>query len=225
MSGVKVVSTLGVLSLLFGASSCARIQSRQRETDLLATGLIGWQQIGGQEGAWHFEDGVLSAEGENAGWLATHRQYANFRLSAQFRVAPGGNSGIYLRAPLAGDPAYAGLEIQILDEDAPRAGHLEPSQYTGSLYGIQAPADRVSKGAGVWQTMVIVAEGPRLQVSLNGKKVLDTDLTYYSHLADTHPGLVRTSGYIGLQSGGSRIEFRNITILELPEGSKDLGGQ
>jgi len=217
MYGVKIVSMLLLLGLSLGSGSCARMQARAHDTDLLATGLAGWQQIGGQEGAWHFENGVLYVEGENGGWLATHRQYDDFILSAEFRVPPGGNSGIFLRAPLEGDPAYAGMEIQILDDYAVQQGRLEPDQYTGSIYGVQAPSDRVSKKAGQWQRIVVVARGPRIQVNLNGKKIVDTDLTYYAHKAATHPGLVRKAGYIGLQSHGSRIEFRNLRIRELPE--------
>jgi len=216
MYGVKIVVMLSLGSLVLCVSSCTTMQTRAPDTDLLATGLVGWQQIGGQEQAWHFENGVLYVEGQNGGWLATHRQYDNFALSVEFRVPPGGNSGVFIRSPLEGDPAYTGMEIQILDDYAGPAGHLEPYQYTGSIYGIQGPSDRVSKQAGQWQKMVIIAQGSHIQVSLNGKKIVDTDLTYYSHQADTHPGLTRKSGYIGLQSQGSRVEFRNLMIRELP---------
>jgi hypothetical protein len=216
MYGVKVISAFLLLSLLFGTGSCARRQTRARDVDLLSTGLVGWQQMGGTQGAWRFEDGVLYAEGANAGWLATNRQYNDFALSLEFRVSPGANSGVFLRAPLAGDPAYTGLEIQIVDDYAERRSPLESWQYTGSIYGVQAPSDRVSRKAGEWQTMMIIARGPRIQVGLNGTKIVDTDLTYYSHLATTHPGLARTGGYIGLQSRGSRVEFRNIKVRELP---------
>ena len=217
MYGVKVVSALLLLSLVFCAGSCAGMRARARDADLLATGLVGWQQIGGQERAWNFENGVLSVEGERGGWLATHRQYDDFALQVEFRVPPGGNSGIFIRAPLEGDPAYTGLEIQILDDYAEQGSRLEPFQYTGSIYGIQAPSERVSKKAGEWQRMVIIARGVHIQVGLNGRKIVDTDLSYYVHLADTHPGLLRKGGYIGLQSHGSRVEFRNIKLRELPE--------
>jgi len=215
MYGVKVVSMLLLLSLMLWASSCTRMQARTDDTDLLSTGLVGWQQIGGQERAWRFEDGVLYTKGENGGWLATHRQYDDFVLSVEFRVSPGGNSGIFIRAPLEGDPAYTGMEIQILDDGAEQWSHLEPYQYTGSIYGVQAPSDRVSGKARQWQRMVVVARGPHIQVGLNGEKIVDTDLTYHSHKADTHPGLMRKRGYIGLQSHSSRIEFRNLKIREL----------
>jgi len=222
MYGVKVVWELLLLSLLLGVSSCAGTQAHARDSDLLATGLVGWQQIGGQERAWQFENGVLSVEGEKGGWLATHREYNNFALQVEFRVPPGGNSGIFIRAPLEGDPAYTGLEIQILDDYAEQGSRLEPYQYTGSIYGVQAPSERVSKKAGQWQRMVIIARGLHLQVGLNGKKIVDTDLSYYTHLADTHPGLLRKGGHIGLQSHGTRVEFRNIKLRELPESRGSL---
>ncbi len=215
MYGVKVVSVLLLLSLVFGAGSCAGTQAR--DSDLLATGLVGWQQIDGQEGAWHFENGVLSVTGEKGGWLATHRAYNNFAVQLEFRVPPGGAGGILIRAPLEGDPARAGLKIQIRDDYAEQGTRLEPFQYTGSIYGIQAPSERVSKKAGQWQRLVVIAEGVHIQVGLNGKKIVDTDLSYYTHLADKHPGLLRKGGHIGLQSQDGPIEFRNIKLRELPE--------
>jgi hypothetical protein len=211
----QVVSVLLPLSLVFGAGSCAGIQVRT--SDLLATGLVGWQQIDGQEGAWHFEKGVLSVTGEKGGWLATSRQYDNFAVQVDFRVPPGGTGGLLIRAPLEGDPARAGLKIQIRDDYAEQGTRLAPYQYTGSIYGIQAPSERVSKKAGQWQRLVVIARGVHIQVGLNGKKIVDTDLSYYMHLAETHPGLLRKGGHIGLQSDGGPLEFRDIKLRELPQ--------
>ncbi|MCL5279151.1 MAG: DUF1080 domain-containing protein [Planctomycetes bacterium] len=211
----QVVSVLSLLSLMFGAGSCAGTQTGV--SDLLTTGLVGWQQIGGQERAWQFEKDILSVAGEQGGWLATHREYSNFGLQVEFRVPPGGTGGVLIRAPLEGDPAYTGLRIQIRDDYAPQGTRLEPYQYTGSIYGIQAPSERVSKKAGQWQRLVVIARGVHIQVGLNGKKILDTDLSYYTHMAPTHPGLLRSGGHIGLQSLDGPIEFRGIKLRELPE--------
>jgi len=221
MGRMKAISTIALLFVTLGAGSCApwdggesSLLSRSRGADLLATGLVGWQQIGGAQGTWRFENGVLYTEGEGGGWLATLRPYDDFRLSLEFRVPPGGNSGVFIRAPLEGDPAYTGMEIQILDDYAEQWRGLEPSQYTGSIYGIQAPSERASKPAGQWQRMVITARGPRIEVLLNGQEIIDTRLDYYPYKVESHPGLVRPGGYIGLQNHGSRIEFRNIRIRE-----------
>jgi hypothetical protein len=233
MDRMKAIDVILLAFLALGAGSCARhiassgaapgnmspvarLQGRSNGDNLLATGLIGWQQIGGSQGTWRFQDGILYTEGAGGGWLATLRQYDDFRLSLEFRVSPGGNSGVFLRAPLEGNPAYAGMEIQILDDYAEQWQGLNPDQYTGSIYAVQAPAERASRRAGQWQRMIITARGPQIQVVLNGQKILDTDVTYHRHKADTHPGLIRAGGYIGLQSHSSRVEFRNIRIQELP---------
>lgn len=222
MDRMKAVSAILLLSLAFGGGSCARFRqgelclpARSPGSDLLGTGLVGWQQIGGRQDTWRFADGVLQTEGENGGWLATLRQYDDFRLSLEFRVPRGGNSGVFIRSPLEGDPAYVGMEIQILDDYAQEYSSLNPYQYTGSIYNVQAPSERATQEAGKWQKMVITARGPQIEVVLNGRKIIDTNLTYHSYKASTHPGLARERGFIGLQNHGSRVEFRNIRIQEL----------
>jgi hypothetical protein len=130
-------------------------------------------------------------------------------------VPPGGNSGVFIRAPLMGDPAYEGMEIQILDDYTDKYGKLRPEQFTGSIYDVQAPSQRVTKQADQWQKMVIICKGPKVQITVNDKKIVDTSVEYYPHKYDKHPGLKRTRGYIGLQDHGSRIEFRDIKVREL----------
>ena len=107
------------------------------------------------------------------------------------------------------------MEIQILDDYAEQWRDLNPYQYTGSIYDVQAPSERTTKQAGRWQKMVITAVGPRIQVALNGEKIVDTNVTYYPYKLIAHPGLMRETGYVGLQSHDSRVEFRNIRIQEL----------
>jgi hypothetical protein len=109
------VVRLGILTCIaLGAGSCA--STNGTGVDLLETGLVGWQQIGGAADAWRYERGVLFCEGKGGGWLSTLGSYDNFELSLEFRVPAGGNSGVFLRAPHEGDPAYTGMEIQLLDD-------------------------------------------------------------------------------------------------------------
>lgn len=217
MDKVKVGWLMVLAGMTLGAGSCARVPLRggANGEDLLMTGLVGWQQIGGRPGAWQFDSGVLSTEGKGDNWLSTVRQYEDFELSLEFRVGPEGNSGIFLRAPHRGDPAYVGMEIQILDDHAKAHGHLRPNQYTGSIYGVQAPSERASKTADQWQKMVVSCRGPQVEVVLNGRKIIDTKTTYFPYLYETHPGLTQRRGYIGLQDHGDPIEFRHIQIKPL----------
>lgn len=185
--------------------------------------LSGWQRVGGQAGGWQASDGVLSTEGGGAewkrgqggGWLSTDKQYDNFKLEMDYRLPEGGNSGIFLRAPHEGDPAFAGMEIQLLDDDANPYRDLEPWQYTGSIYDVQAPSQDAHKQAGEWQHISIVCDGPKVHVTLNGQQIIDTNLIDHMDRVEKHPGLKRRKGYIGLQNHNTKIEFRNITIKEL----------
>jgi hypothetical protein len=178
--------------------------------------LDGWKAVGGPMASWKVEDGLLFCSGKGSGWLSTTGEYSNFEIELEFRVPDAGNSGVFLRAPHEGDPAYAGMEIQILDDHWPKYASARPAQFTGSLYDVQAASPRVTKKAGEWQKMDIVADGKRVKVTLNGTLVVDTNLKDHVDSAAKHPGITRDKGYVGLQNHGSRLDFRNIRIRELP---------
>jgi hypothetical protein len=217
---MRLVILIALTWLVFGAGSCAQMGrptsgTSSASVDLLDTGLVGWEQIGGPAGAWRFEDGLLTCEAKGGNWLSTVRPYSDFELSVEFRVASGSNSGVFLRAPHEGDPAYTGMEIQILDDYAPQHAELKPNQFTGSIYDVAAPSERVSRKAGEWQSMILTCRGTLVTVDLNGRTVVDTNLSYFPYKYESHPGLARDRGYIGLQDHGSRVQFRNIRIRVL----------
>jgi hypothetical protein len=182
--------------------------------------LEGWEQVGGSQKSWHVEDGILYTDGGEGGWLATAKEYADFELEAEFRVPENGNSGIFIRAPREGNPAFEGSEIQVLDDFGSEYAELKPWQFCGSVYATAAPARRVTRPAGEWQKLQIRAVGQQVEVKLNGFPIVDVNLNdHLDKLAD-HPGLKRTSGYVGLQNHSTRVDFRNIRIRELnPDGS------
>jgi|GEM_PF-515401 len=177
--------------------------------------LEGWEPVGANPDSWGAEDGILFTTGVGSGWLSTEEEYDNFVLELEYKVPEGGNSGVFLRSTREGNPAYQGLEIQILDDYAERYAELQPYQYTGSIYNIKAPSSRVSRPAGEWQHMKIIADGPQIQVEVNGEMIVNTSLVHHMEHADGHPGLTRRSGYIGLQNHSSRVDFRNIIIREI----------
>jgi hypothetical protein len=166
------------------------------------------------------ENGVLVCPADGGGNLLTEKDYANFILRFEFRMEPGGNNGVGIRAPLRGDIAYSGMEIQILDHHHERyRGKLKPTQYHGAIYDVIPPAiTDALRPAGEWNEQEIIADGRRIRVTLNGKKILDADLDSVTdpEVLKKHPGLARTSGRIGFLGHGTRVEFRNIRIKELP---------
>ena len=180
--------------------------------------LGGWSKYDSRPDAWAVEPGMIVCTGKGGGWLGTDRDYADFILRLEYRLRPGGNSGVYVRAPDKGHISRVGMEIQILDDADPRYAKIDYYQYSGALYHVVAPTQRANKPAGQWNTMEVRAEGRRLRVFLNGKKVLDADLDHClkdPEVAKEHPGLARTAGRIGLQSHSERVEFRNLRVKEL----------
>ena len=138
--------------------------------------------------------------GQGSGWLSTDKEYDNFELDLEFRVPAGGDSGVFIHRPHKGNPAFEGMEIQVLDDYDARYANLKPTQYCGSLlYDVSPATPHVSKKAGEWQKMHIICQDNHVKVSLNGTQVVDADLSAHPDKLPTHPGLKRTSGYIGLQ--------------------------
>jgi hypothetical protein len=177
--------------------------------------LDGWTPVGGKSGNWTVSEEILITKGEGGGWLSTEKTYDNFVLALEYRLQKGGNSGVFIRSPRSGDPAYTGMEIQILDDDADVYKNLKPFQYCGSVYGVSPSTRGHTKPAGQWNAMEIRAEGSKITVKLNGETVVETNLDDHADDAKTHPGIKRTEGYIGLQSHSEPVEFRNVRIKTL----------
>src|SRR5689334_7155448 len=82
--------------------------------------LNGWKLVDGKGPGYVVENGVVVCPADGGGNLFTEKEYSNFVLRFQFRLTPGANNGIGIRAPLGGDAAYLGMEIQILDDEHER---------------------------------------------------------------------------------------------------------
>jgi hypothetical protein len=180
--------------------------------------LKGWQYIGEQKEGYYVENGILICPASENGNLFTDREYANFVLRFEFRLEEGGNNGVAIRSPLRKDAHLSGMEIQILDDAAPRYRDvIKPVQYHGSIYGVIAARRGFLKRPGEWNQQEIMANGPQIKVTLNGTVIVDADLRSVKdpEILREHPGLQRTKGYIGFLGHSSRLEFRNITIEEL----------
>lgn len=211
------------LVIVYGVSFAANPQDAKEKAEgfvalFNGTDLSGWKKLAGKEDVWKVEGGKIVCQGRGGGWLGTERDYADFELRLEYRLVPGGNSGIYIRAPEQGHISRVGMEIQLLDDFHPRYAKLDFYQYTGSIYHVVAPNQRASKQAGEWNAITVRAEGNRITIILNGKKIVDADLERCRQdpaVAKEHPGLARTTGRIGLQSHTDRVEFRNVRVREL----------
>jgi hypothetical protein len=211
--------------------------------------LNGWRYGTRGDGAnksgkgYQVENGVVFCSKEDGGNLYTDKEYGDFIFRFEFKLEPNANNGIGIRAPLEGDSAYVGMEIQVLDDYGPQyKDKLQPWQYHGSIYNV-VPAKRGSlKPAGDWNSQEIYANGRHIKVTLNGTVIVDADLGEIERLrrelddwnkkhADheqefpevsqalkrlqAHPGLARPKGHIGFLGHGARVEFRKMRVKEL----------
>jgi len=178
----------------------------------------GWQLVKGHGPGYIVKDGVLVCPKEGGGNLFTAKEYKDFVFRFEFKMAPGGNNGVGIRAPLEGDAAYAGMEIQILDHDhAMYKGKLKPAQHHGSVYDVIAAKADALKPVGEWNSEEIRVKGGKIKVTLNGKVITEGDLTKVTDEAilKKHPGVRRAQGHIGFLGHGTHVEFRNIRVKEL----------
>lgn len=187
--------------------------------------LAGWKLMDGKGGGYGVTNGVIFCAAGGGGNLMTEKEFENFALRFEFKMEEGSNNGLGIRAPLDGDAAYLGMEIQILEEgaaDRGKWGKLKPEQYHGSIYGVVAANKGALRPPGEWNTQEVIANGRQITVIVNGTKILDTNLNEVNDLAKIakHPGLFRTRGHIGFLGHNDYIEFRNIRIKEL--GRADL---
>ncbi|MCK0144701.1 DUF1080 domain-containing protein [Arenibacter sp. F26102] len=153
------------------------------------------------------------------GDLFTAEEYSDFIFRFDFKLTPGANNGLGIHAPLEGDAAYEGKELQILDDTAEIYANLKPYQYHGSVYGIIAAKRGALNPVGEWNSQEVVVKGNHVKITLNGTVIVDGDWKEASKngTADhkEHPGLERNTGHIGFLGHGAELAFRNIRIKDL----------
>jgi len=179
--------------------------------------MTGW--VGNTKG--YYADGkgnIVCDPKKEGGNVYTEKEYANFVLRFDFKLTPGANNGLGIRAPLKGDAAYVGMELQILDDTSEKYKGIQPWQRHGSIYGIAASKPGFLNPVGEWNSEEVIADGRHITVKLNGVTIVDVanlDTIETPHPRDMHPGLKNEKGHIGFLGHGDPLQFRNIRIKEL----------
>lgn len=177
-------------------------------------------QPGPSDATWRVEGGVLRSEGSRGCWLMSEREYGDFRLEFEFKLGERGNSGLALRAPMAGDPAFDGMELQMADvRYNPEA---KPSELAGGIYRAVEPRRQVYRPT-EWNHYEVSLRGDRLKARLNGVLIHDLDLSTQSATVKRHDGTDAPAlkdrprrGHIGFQElsrGDAHVMIRNAFIL------------
>ena len=186
-------------------------------------GWRGWQQKTMPAG-WQVVDGALTRV-DKAGDIVSLRQFDDFELEAEWKIAPKANSGLFYRVvehPDDKEMWNAAPEYQIID-DRGYPEPLKPTQLTAANYDMQPPGKDATKPAGEWNTTRIVVDGAHVEHWLNGQLIVAYDfwtdewkaLVAKSKFKD-HPryGMAKR-GAIGIQDHGDWIAFRVVRIREL----------
>jgi hypothetical protein len=185
---------LAVLTSGFSPLSAAEPADGKKWISLFnGTDLSGWVKMNG--GTFTATSGILHLEG-GKGWLRTEKEYGDFILEAEWRgLETNYNSGIFLRAPLEGNP-WATNIWQVNTKQSAIGELLQGSVKTVKSVTLPVPA-------GEWVKFRIEARGTNLSLDVNGQRVWE----YY--------GLEPARGYVGLQAEGRSFDFRNLRILEV----------
>ena len=171
---------------------------------------------------WTIGDGVIDHV-PGGGDLISDETFSSFELAFDWKIAPGGNSGlIYRVSEDYGLPYSSGPEYQVLDNATAEGGN-DPLQQAGGCYGLYAPSAAATL-AGEWNTARIVVDGQHVEHWLNGQKVVDYTIgspdwrqrVAASKFAAWPEYGTIASGHIDLQDHGSAVSYRNVRIKVLP---------
>lgn len=176
---------------------------------------------------WSVRDGVLHGGEPRGTWLMSEREYGDFELEFEVRLGERGNSGLALRAPLAGDPAFDALELQLADlRYNPEA---KPSELTGGLYRAIAPSRQPYRPT-EWNRVRVELRGARLRAWLNGEPIQDVDLDRATADVLRHDGTPAVPlaqrprrGHLGFQElsrDGEPVRIRGARLRELAGGQR-----
>lgn len=175
---------------------------------------------------WVVENGVLVGSDPRGTWLVSEREYGDFILEFDWKIGERGNSGCGVRFPAKGDPAFDGIEIQMVDTRyfTPEVwAKTVPEELTGGLYRAVAPTEQRFRPM-AWNHYRIECRGDRIRVALNGAVVQDVDLSRQTRETTRHDGRKAPAlkdrprrGRIGFQelSRSGRVEIRGARIQVL----------
>jgi hypothetical protein len=171
---------------------------------------------------WEVRDGVLHGGKQRGTWLLSEREYGDFIIEFDFKLGELGNSGLALRTPLAGDPAFDAIELQMADFRYNT--NAKPSELTGGIYRAIAPTKQVYRPT-EWNHYRVELRGPMIQAWVNGEQVQNVNLEQATAEVKRHNGQDAVPlnqrprrGHVGFQElsrDGTQVMIRNARIAEL----------
>ncbi len=245
---MKALNVWTIVLLLISIVGCSSVkenaltkQEKAEGWELLFDGktLDGWRDYNGESltGPWFVEDGTIQAKGggdDASGYIVTNKEYANFELVWDWKIADGGNSGVLYHVvehPKFAVPYITGPEYQLIDdENFPE--ELEDWQKTAADYAMYTTdKEKLNVNpAGEWNHSKIVFDNGHVEHWLNGEKVVEFEAWSEDWFERKNSGKwenapeygLARKGQICLQDHGSAAWFKNMKIKELPKKEREL---
>jgi hypothetical protein len=184
----------------------------------------GYKRDSFPEKGWAIDNGALkTVVGGDRVDLITKEKYKDFELELEWRVSPGGNSGIiYLVTEDQSETYQTGPEMQVLDDEKHRDGKNSLTS-AGSLYALIAPGTKKLQPVGGWNEARLVIRNGKVEHWLNGAKLLEYELgseqlkglIAQSKFKDMPRFAQNREGHIALQHHGEEVWYRNIRVRRL----------
>ncbi|MCP4709685.1 MAG: DUF1080 domain-containing protein [Planctomycetes bacterium] len=175
------------------------------------------------EDGWELKDGELSVK-EQSGDFFINEKFGDFILDLEFKIPPGGNSGVVIRSEVIGntdDWLHDAIEVQVYDTH----GRNVTRNSCGAVYDCQAPSREMSKPAGQWNHYTITCMDNKIYIVMNGEQIIDMDLNQWTKAHENPDGSrnkfnkaykdMARVGYIGFQEHGNGVWYRNLKIKPL----------
>ena len=165
--------------------------------------LAGWRLTDPRAfNGWRAQDGLLvndqSQPGKHYGNLRTDREFEDFNLTLETKLAPHGNSGVYIRGI---------YEVQVADT----YGRQPDPHNMGAVYSRIAPSESAERPPGQWQTLDITFVDRHVTVILNGKRIIDNQPVRGCTGGALWSDVTRP-GPIYLQGDHTGVEYRNLVL-------------
>jgi len=174
--------------------------------------------------SWKVENGTLKTiPGNNGVDLITKDEFKDFELTLEWKISPGGNSGVIYRVTEDFDRSWnTGPEMQVLD-DTKHPDGKNPKTSAGALYALIAPANKELKPVGEWNHAKLIVKNNHVEHWLNGRKVVAyewgspelTTLIAASKFKGQPRFAKNDSGHIVLQHHHDEVWYRNVKIRRL----------
>jgi hypothetical protein len=200
------------IAMLLG---CCAIATAQEFRPLFnGKDLTGWKGQG-----YEVKDGTITCTPKGSN-LMTEERFSHYILDFEFLLPPGGNNGLGIHYPGAGDAAYVGMELQILDDTSDKYKDLKDYQFHGSIYTMVPAKKGHLKPLGEWNHERVTVLGNTVKVELNGTVITEANLDELQAKFPQHQGVKRRAGHISWCGHGDPVAFRNIKIADLAPVAK-----